>query len=90
MVWWDVGNVFLSSSSSSAFSDPTFLTSQSTLPPISLPPNLRIFQQKCLEEKKMCVCALEGRKLFDNQVYLSAKVAASSSNGLYGNRKLIS
>lgn len=51
MVWWDIGNVFLSSSSS----DPNCLTSQSTLPPISLPPNFRIFQQKCLEEKKMCV-----------------------------------
>ena len=33
---------------------------------------------------------LEGRKLFDNGVYLSAKVAASNSNGLYGNRKLVS
>ena len=34
------------------------------------------------------MCQLEGRKLFDNQVYLSAKVAASNSNGLYATESL--
>lgn len=42
LVWWGI-NIF--SFSSSAFSDPTLLTSESTPPPIPPPPTLRIFSE---------------------------------------------
>lgn len=43
LVWWGINNIF--SFSSSAFSDPTLLTSESTPPPIPPPPTLRIFSE---------------------------------------------
>lgn len=54
--------------------------------PISLPFNLRISVKTFRRTEEMC--QLEGRKRFDNQVCLSAKVAASNSNGLYATESL--
>lgn len=37
--------------------------------------------------RKEDVCTLEGAKLFDSQVYFSAKATVSNGHGLYDNRK---